>query len=41
MNGKQIAELLCEWATKKKIHNDDFNNLFVEELLEKLEEDNK
>jgi hypothetical protein len=41
MNGKQIAKLLCEWAEKKKIHNDDFNHLFVEELLEKLEEDDE
>ncbi|WP_265416651.1 hypothetical protein [Alkalihalobacillus deserti] len=41
MNGKQIAELLYEWATKKKIQNDNFNHLFVEELLEKLEDDDE
>jgi len=40
MSGKEIAELICQWATKKKLHNDDFNDLFVHELLERLEEDN-
>ncbi|WP_257148447.1 hypothetical protein [Bacillus sp. AFS073361] len=39
MTGKEIANLIYEWAEKKNIHPDDFDALFVPELLEKLEED--
>jgi hypothetical protein len=39
MDSKQLAELLCEWAKKKKIQNEDFHNLFIYELLEMLEDD--
>ena len=37
MEGKEIAELLYEWAEKNRIHPDDFEILFVNELLDKLE----
>jgi hypothetical protein len=39
MRGKEIAELVYEWANKNHIHPDDFDMLFANELLEKLEED--
>lgn len=39
MDGKDIAKLIYEWANKKRMHNDDFQDLFVFELLELLEED--
>lgn len=39
MNGKEIAELIFDWADKNGMHPDDFSNLFVEELIEYLEED--
>jgi DNA repair exonuclease SbcCD ATPase subunit len=37
--GKVIAELIYKWADKHRIHPDDFDSLFVPELLEKLEKD--
>lgn len=39
MNGKDIAELIYGWATKNGIHPDDFDALFVHELLDELEAD--
>ncbi|MEK4025358.1 hypothetical protein [Sporosarcina sp. FSL W7-1283] len=39
MNGEQIVENIIEWANKNNMHPDDFSSLFVEELLEMLEED--
>lgn len=37
MNGKEISQLIVEWANKNHIHPDDFDNLFVSELMEMLE----
>jgi hypothetical protein len=39
LSGKEIAELIYEWADKNRIHPDDFDMLFANELLEKLESD--
>jgi hypothetical protein len=39
MKGKEIAELIYEWANKKKFHPNDFDSLFAHELIEELEED--
>jgi hypothetical protein len=41
MKGREIAELIYSWAEEMRIHPDDFDMLFANELLEKLEEDNK
>jgi hypothetical protein len=40
LRGLDIAELIEMWARRNKIHPDDFDSLFVPELLEMLEEDN-
>lgn len=39
MKGEQIVNLIVEWANKQSIHPDDFNVLFVEELMEMLDQD--
>jgi hypothetical protein len=39
MAGKEIAELIYIWADKNNIHPDDFDMLFANELIERLEED--
>jgi hypothetical protein len=39
ITGKEIANLIYEWANKNNTHPDDFDSLFVPELLEKLEKD--
>jgi hypothetical protein len=39
MEGKEIANLIYEWANKEKIHPDDFDVLFAFELLAMLEQD--
>jgi len=39
MSGRAIVELIEEWAHNKGMHPDDFSDLFVEELLEMMEED--
>lgn len=39
MKGEKIADLIVEWANKQSIHPDDFNVLFVEELMEMLDQD--
>ena len=41
MKGEQIADLIVEWANERNMHPDDFNSLFVDELLELLEKDKK
>jgi hypothetical protein len=39
MTGKEIAKLIYDWADNQRIHPDDFDSLFVPELLEMLEKD--
>lgn len=39
MSGKEIAQALVEWANQKRMHPDDFDVLFVDELMEMLEGD--
>ncbi|MEK4025381.1 hypothetical protein [Sporosarcina sp. FSL W7-1283] len=39
MKGKQIADLIVEWADEQRMHPDDFSSLFVEELIELLDKD--
>ena len=39
MKGAEIAELIYNWAEEKRIHPDDFDMLFANELLEELEAD--
>lgn len=39
MTGKKLAALIYEWANQQGMHPDDFNDLFVHELLEKMEEE--
>jgi hypothetical protein len=38
-NGKEIAELIYKWAERNNIHPDDFDMLFANELIAKLESD--
>lgn len=37
MEDKEIAEFLYQWAEKNHIHPNDFEDMFVKELLDKLE----
>lgn len=39
LTGKEIANLVYDWADKQHIHPDDFDMLFVNELLEEMEND--
>jgi len=39
IKGVEAARLIYAWATEARMHQDDFDTLFVEELLEMLEAD--
>jgi hypothetical protein len=39
VKGVEIARLIYAWANESRMHPDDFDTLFVEELLEMLEAD--
>jgi hypothetical protein len=37
LKGSEIAELIIQWANDQRMHPDDFDMLFANELLDKLE----
>lgn len=39
MKGEQIADLIVEWADERRMHPDDFSDIFVEELFDLLNKD--
>lgn len=38
MKGEDLAKLIIDWANDNRLHPDDFSMLFVDELLERMEE---